>query len=163
MPLGTLFSNVPSDSSPNLVLKKMSSWTLPRKSSSGSRRNSSRSFDGDETGRLDPLRHRSSTSKSISHGLNGSTADLMDDDAFEMSYSSLKVHVNQPDLLLSLIPDRKNKDSSLELLVHGLNLTKTDLKKMEKLTKINIHLHGKLLKETCFLFLDDSITVYLYF
>ncbi|XP_045027299.1 uncharacterized protein LOC116919246 isoform X4 [Daphnia magna] len=37
--------------------------------------------------------------------------------------------------------DRK-KDSSLELLVHGLHLTKTDLKKMEKLTKINIHLHA---------------------
>lgn len=42
---------------------------------------------------------------------------------------------------LLLAADRK-KDSSLELLVHGLNLTKTDLKKMEKLTKINIHLHG---------------------
>ena len=26
--------------------------------------------------------------------------------------------------------------------MHGLNLAKTDLKKMEKLTKINIHLHG---------------------
>lgn len=40
------------------------------------------------------------------------------------------------------LADRK-KDSSLELLVHGLHLTKTDLKKMEKLTKINIHLHGE--------------------
>lgn len=150
MPLGTPFSNVTSDPSFNLVLKKMSSWTLPRKSSSGSRRNSSRSFDGDETGKLDPIRHRSSTSKSISHGLNGSTFDLMDDDAFETSYSSLKLDVNQPDLLLSLIPDRKNKDSSLELLVHGLNLTKTDLKKMEKLTKINIHLHGNTPKKLVF-------------
>ena len=36
----------------------------------------------------------------------------------------------------------RKKDSSLDLLVHGLHLTKTDLKKMEKLTKINIHLHG---------------------
>ncbi|XP_046632316.1 uncharacterized protein LOC124311980 isoform X5 [Daphnia pulicaria] len=36
----------------------------------------------------------------------------------------------------------RKKDSSLELLVHGLHLTKTDLKKMEKLTKINIHLHA---------------------
>lgn len=150
MPLGTPFSNVTCDPSFNLVLKKMSSWTLPRKSSSGSRRNSSRSFDGDETGKLDSIRHRSSTSKSISHGLNGSTFDLMDDDAFETSYSSLKLDVNQPDLLLSLIPDRKNKDSSLELLVHGLNLTKTDLKKMEKLTKINIHLHGNTSKKLVF-------------
>lgn len=41
-----------------------------------------------------------------------------------------------------VVADRK-KDSSLELLVHGLHLTKTDLKKMEKLTKINIHLHGE--------------------
>lgn len=44
--------------------------------------------------------------------------------------------------VLLLVTDRK-KDSSLELLVHGLHLTKADLKKMEKLTKINIHLHGK--------------------
>ena len=41
-------------------------------------------------------------------------------------------------------PTDRKKDSSLELLVHGLHLTKTDLKKMEKLTKINIHLHGEL-------------------
>ncbi len=47
------------------------------------------------------------------------------------------------DLLFTFpLADRK-KDSSLELLVHGLHLTKTDLKKMEKLTKINIHLHGE--------------------
>jgi hypothetical protein len=31
----------------------------------------------------------------------------------------------------------------MEFLVDGLNLTKTTKKKLDKLNKINIHLHGK--------------------
>jgi glutaredoxin-related protein len=31
----------------------------------------------------------------------------------------------------------------MEFLVDGLNLTKTAKKKLDKLNKINIHLHGK--------------------
>ena len=43
--------------------------------------------------------------------------------------------------------DRKKESTSLELLVqHGLgHLTRTDLKKMEKVSRINIHLHGNLM------------------
>jgi hypothetical protein len=32
----------------------------------------------------------------------------------------------------------------MEFLVDGLNLTKTTKKKLDKLDKINIHLHGKM-------------------
>jgi hypothetical protein len=38
--------------------------------------------------------------------------------------------------------DPRNRESSLGLLVSGLNVSKADLKKMEKLTNINIHLHA---------------------
>lgn len=55
------------------------------------------------------------------------------------SKAPLSTYSDQSDMVF--FAERK-KDTSLELLVHGLHLTKTDLKKMEKLTKINIHLHG---------------------
>ncbi len=56
------------------------------------------------------------------------------------SFSRISNDFDGPDFLY---PAERKKDTSLELLVHGLHLTKSDLKKMEKLTKINIHLHGK--------------------
>ena len=45
-------------------------------------------------------------------------------------------------LLAERKKDPRNRESSLGLLVSGLNVSKADLKKMEKLTNINIHLHA---------------------
>jgi hypothetical protein len=36
------------------------------------------------------------------------------------------------------------QEGGMEFLVDGLNLTKTAKKKLDKLDKINIHLHGKM-------------------
>ena len=45
-------------------------------------------------------------------------------------------------LLAERKKDPRNRESSLGLLVSGLIVSKADLKKMEKLTNINIHLHA---------------------
>ena len=34
------------------------------------------------------------------------------------------------------------RQGSMEVLVDGLNMTKAERKRLEKLSKINIHLHG---------------------
>ena len=36
------------------------------------------------------------------------------------------------------------RQGSMEVLVDGLNMTKAERKRLEKLSKINIHLHGEL-------------------
>lgn len=116
--------------------KMTSSWTLPRKLYSVRYKTHPPPSPPDVMVRR-PREMWLRSSPLDRRGQRNSSYQLDDNDANDVSSRSFN---DLPDLLLS-IAERK-KDSSLELLVHGLHLTKTDLKKMEKLTKINIHLHG---------------------